>query len=429
MLRGGSRVGRSAGSPGPARRRTGSTNPAPARAGRTRPRPPRTRTIRPSHRATGSEARTHCRTPAIASSGSQPTSSPTGRSMWVSHVDLHDPGRALGAFEVPPGPVDGVGHACQQHRALLGRAPWCRSGPSTAIGAVGRLVRITGSRVRPAAPRGPGPSVRPTARVGTRVPEGATGDVDDPGVLAPAPLGRVHDERPFPAGDPGQATTRHVGAVGPEQCEGAEIDVARGDAPVAEGRGGRQREDGLRDPAARIAGRSASATSCSSLGVAWEPTSDPVSARLVGRLDDQSAEIGEHESSDSPSPQRSVGHRGQDGLLAEVEADEIGYVGVDLLVVGDPGARRVDERNPPGSPRPHEPGDPEERVRVGRPPGRGRGRRSACRRRRPVGGRRPCGRRPRRRRGRPGRRPRQARRPAAGRGRRARSRRRCGHPA
>ena len=34
-------------------------------------------------------------------------------------VDLDDPGRALGPLQVAPGPVDGLGHACQQHGALL----------------------------------------------------------------------------------------------------------------------------------------------------------------------------------------------------------------------------------------------------------------------------------------------------------------------
>ncbi len=54
---------------------------------------------------------------------------------------------------------------------------------------------------------------------------------------------------------------------------------------------------------------------------------------------------------------------GQDRLLAQVIPDDPRHVGVDRLVVGDPGADRVGERDVAGAIGPHQPGHAEQAVR------------------------------------------------------------------
>ena len=62
------------------------------------------------------------------------------------------------------------------------------------------------------------------------------------------------------------------------------------------------------------------------------------------------------------APER--GHRGQDRLFVEEEADQVGDVGVDLLVIGDAGSRRVDQGHSSLTPGPDQPWHPQQRVGI-----------------------------------------------------------------
>ena len=57
-------------------------------------------------------------------------------------------------------------------------------------------------------------------------------------------------------------------------------------------------------------------------------------------------------------------HVGQNGLLAQVVADDLGDVGIDHLVVGDAGARRIGERDLALLPGAQQAGDTERRVGI-----------------------------------------------------------------
>ena len=74
-------------------------------------------------------------------------------------------------------------------------------------------------------------------------------------------------------------------------------------------------------------------------------------------------------------PQQVGRHVGEDRLLAEVVADEVGHVGVHRLVVGDAVADRVGDGDVAGPGRGHQPGHPEDGVAAERRPGRGTRRR------------------------------------------------------
>jgi hypothetical protein len=162
-------------------------------------------------------------------------------------------------------------------------------------------------------------------------------------------------------GDPGEPATGDVRAFGAEEGEGAQVDVAWGDLPVAEGGGGGQRDHRLGhpsggcllDPLGRLG-----ELRCRGLG----PDHYAVTARLVGRLDHQPFQVPEDEVARVLVAAPEGGHRGQNGLLAEEVADDLWDVGVHLLVVGDTRSGRIDQGHMARTPRSHQPGHTEHRV-------------------------------------------------------------------
>ena len=99
----------------------------------------------------------------MASSGSQPDVLADRHVHVGVGVDLDDPGRALGPLQVAPGPVDGLGHACQQHGWLLpfvGSA-WRRRVGVGGPGGVRRLGPLVGA-VGGRCPAGPAARRRAT---------------------------------------------------------------------------------------------------------------------------------------------------------------------------------------------------------------------------------------------------------------------------
>lgn len=72
------------------------------------------------------------------------------------------------------------------------------------------------------------------------------------------------------------------------------------------------------------------------------PDQHAVAAGLVGRLDDELLQMREHVLAILVAKAQVRRHVRQNGLLVEVEANHIGNIGVDHLVVGDARARRID---------------------------------------------------------------------------------------
>ena len=89
---------------------------------------------------------------------------------------------------------------------------------------------------------------------------------------------------------------------------------------------------------------------------------DAVPAALVGRLDDEVAQVGEHEPALVVVDAAVGRHAGDQRLLPAVVADQVGYPRVDDLVVGDARAGSVGDRDLARLPRPHQTGDAERRV-------------------------------------------------------------------
>src|SRR3546814_13833983 len=68
-----------------------------------------------------------------------------------------------------------------------------------------------------------------------------------PRILRPAALTAVHHQRPLAHRDAGQAARRDRDALRRHQHEGAQVDMARGEAGLGEDRHGRERKRRLRD--------------------------------------------------------------------------------------------------------------------------------------------------------------------------------------
>ncbi len=79
------------------------------------------------------------------------------------------------------------------------------------------------------------------------------------------------------------------------------------------------------------------------------PDQHAVAAGAVRLLDDQLGEMVEHVVAILLPVQQVGRHVGEDRLLGQVEADHLRHVRIDRLVVGDAGADRVGERDPPGA--------------------------------------------------------------------------------
>ncbi len=137
--------------------------------------------------------------------------------------------------------------------------------------------------------------------------------------------------------------------------------MARAHAVLDEGRDRRQLHDGLRDPAARV-GEEAEAE-LGELGARGIRTDDQaLAARAVDGLHHELVEPVEHLGERGGLLEPPGVDVGEDRLLAEEVADEVGHVGVDELVVGDAVADRVRDRDVPEAGGEHEPGRAEHRV-------------------------------------------------------------------
>ncbi len=116
-------------------------------------------------------------------------------------------------------------------------------------------------------------------------------------------------------------------------------------AVVDEGRDRRQLHDRLRDPAARVRRAAASRSVSSSPARHAGPTTRPLPPEPSTGFTTSSSRRSSTSSSAPGSSSRQRLHVGEDRLLAEVVADEVGQVGVDELVVGDAVADRVRDRD------------------------------------------------------------------------------------
>lgn len=123
--------------------------------------------------------------------------------------------------------------------------------------------------------------------------------------------------------------------------------MARCHAFAREGGGGGQGDGALGDPAARVGG-DGFASAFDGLRVRLGPDDDAHAARAVHRLHDQLVDLVK-DRLQLPWLVGTVGlHVGENRFLGEVVADEVGDVGVEELVVGDPVADRVRECDVPG---------------------------------------------------------------------------------
>jgi hypothetical protein len=92
------------------------------------------------------------------------------------------------------------------------------------------------------------------------------------------------------------------------------------------------------------------------------PHQHPVAARAVDLLHDQLTQVVEHVFQLVRLAALPCGHVVQDRLLAQVEADHVGDIGVDRLVVRHPRAGRGGQRHPARAVDVHEPGDAQHRI-------------------------------------------------------------------
>ncbi len=132
-----------------------------------------------------------------------------------------------------------------------------------------------------------------------------------------------------------------------EQHERTQIEMARRDALVGDGRTGRERERRLGDVVAGLCGEL--------LGEGFalllrrgRPDEHAVAAGAVHLLDDQRRDVVE-DVGEVVGAAAVVGlDILEDGRAAGIEFDDLGHVAVDGLVVGDAGARRVDDGDATG---------------------------------------------------------------------------------
>ena len=226
--------------------------------------------------------------------------------------DVEHPGGVLGPLDLPPGPEQGLGVTGEHHAGDLDPRSSRSRSASTQVSLL------------------PPPWLEFTTRLPLR---SAT--------------------RVRPAGD-------HLDAVA-AQHERPQVDVAALEVVVDEGGVPRQRHHLLGDVAARV-GLDPRAHRLA-LGVGGRRADEhPVAARLGHRLHHELVEPVEHLGPLVGVPQEVGGHAGEDRFGAEVVADELRHVGVHRLVVGDPVADRVGDRDVAGAGRAHEAGHAEDRV-------------------------------------------------------------------
>ena len=187
------------------------------------------------------------------------------------------------------------------------------------------------------------------------------GAADHPGVLRSAALARVHDELALGQRDAGESARQHPDVLAVVHREGAKVGVARAHPVLDERRDGREHDDRLRDPAARV-GEQPLPELVELGGRGIRPDDQPLAARAVDGLDHELVEPVEHlfEGARVFEPPRVDVL--EDRLLGEVVADEVGHVRVEQLVVGDAVADRVRDRDVAEPRREHETRGAEHRV-------------------------------------------------------------------
>ncbi len=165
--------------------------------------------------------------------------------------------------------------------------------------------------------------------------------------LVPPPCEELTTSEPCLQRDAGQPARHHLHRLAREH-ERAQVDVARRDAALDEGRAGRERERRLRDVALGV-GLDRGAERLDLGRGRRRADQHAVAARAVHFLDDQLAQMGE-DVGEVVGVAADVGrHVVQDRLLAEVELDHLRHERIDRLVVGDAGADRVRERHVAGA--------------------------------------------------------------------------------
>ena len=163
---------------------------------------------------------------------------------------------------------------------------------------------------------------------------------DDPGIFRPATLRRVDDKLTLGQRDPGESSRKHPDILAVIHGKRTEIGMPRSHPLFDEGRNRRELHDGLRYPATRICAQRLS--QLLELGRAGGRTDDEsLAAGAIHRFDDEFVEPIEHLRQrfrvfESPG----VDVR-DDRILAKVVPDEVGQVGVDELVIGNPIADRI----------------------------------------------------------------------------------------
>ncbi|MPL71126.1 hypothetical protein SDC9_16897 [bioreactor metagenome] len=181
-----------------------------------------------------------------------------------------------------------------------------------------------------------------------------------PGVLDPAALRRVDDQRALLQCHAGQPA-RHQFDLLADEAIGPQIDVARCDPLLDEGRRGRQRQCRLRDVIVGVF-LDLDAEGLDLLLRRLRADQHAVAARAVHFLHHQIAQMLEHILAivlPGAFPGR---HVVQERFLAEVEAHHVRHIGVDRLVVGDPGPRRRADRHPARAVDIHQPRHAQHRI-------------------------------------------------------------------
>ena len=187
------------------------------------------------------------------------------------------------------------------------------------------------------------------------------GRAEHPGVLAAAALAAVDHQLALGQGDPGEPAGQHPDVVTVVDRERTKINMPRPQIVVDQGRHGGQLHHRLRDPAARILEHPATQR-IQLLAGGPRADHDALAARAVDGLDHQLGQPVQHLFAGLVLLQPPRVHVVDDRLRAQVVADQVGDVGVEQLVVGDPVAHRVGQGHTAVADRVDQAGDAEHGV-------------------------------------------------------------------
>lgn len=152
--------------------------------------------------------------------------------------------------------------------------------------------------------------------------------------LVPPLCEELTTREPFLSATQSQPARSDLDALGRDQNERPQIDVARRQARLGEDWHGRQRQGGLRDIIGGI-GAKLLAEPLQFASRGSRANQHPVAARAVDFLDHQFGEIVEHVLEQIFFRGSARSARLEDRLLAGVELHDLGHVAVERLVVGD----------------------------------------------------------------------------------------------